>query len=78
VISDRRRRDAASFLAQGTQRGGRKLVLGPPSPGLQVIPRAPVERLRRCEVASVHCYLCGSGRTVGPIWLSSIDAGGSR
>jgi hypothetical protein len=35
VISDGGRRDAASFLAQGTQRGSRKLVFGPRPPALK-------------------------------------------
>ena len=47
VISDGGRRDAASFLAQGAQRGSRKLVFGPSSPGLQGVPIAPMERLRQ-------------------------------
>ena len=54
VIGDRRRRDAARFLAQGTQRLDRKLVVGPSSPGLERVPISPVERLRGCEIARMH------------------------
>ena len=46
--------DAALLLAKGAQRLDLKLVLGPPSPGLQIIPHAPVECLRGRQVASVH------------------------
>jgi hypothetical protein len=69
VISDRRRSDAALLLAQGAQRGGRELVLGPSSPGLQRVPTSPVERLRGCEVACVH----GSRKTNRIIPISASD-----
>jgi hypothetical protein len=54
MIGDRGRRDAALLLAQGAERGGCKLVLGPSSPGLQRIPGPPRQRLGGSEITSGH------------------------
>ena len=48
MVRDGGRRDAVLFLAQGTtQRGIRKLVLDPSSPGLSGVSVPPMERLGR-------------------------------
>jgi hypothetical protein len=78
VIGDGGRRDAALLVTQSAERVLVQLVLGPRSPGLQRVPGPPRQRLGGSKITRVHCYLCGSGRTVGPIPLSGIDAGGSR
>jgi hypothetical protein len=54
MVGDRGRRDAALLVAQSAERGSRKLMLGPPPPGLQRVPCTPMERLRGCEVTNVH------------------------
>jgi hypothetical protein len=54
VIGDGGRRDATLLLAHGAQRGSRKLVLGPPPPGLERVPGPPRQRLGGSEIASVH------------------------
>jgi hypothetical protein len=87
MVRDGGRRDAALFLAQGAQRLDLQLMLGPSSPGLQVIPRTPVERLRRCEIARVHSGEISTlvkakttGKTPPPpcqAWPSVFDRSGS-
>lgn len=62
MVSDRRRRQAASFLAQDAKRFDLHLVPGAPAPALQRVPGTPVKRLSRGEVAGVHG---GKGATNG-------------
>jgi hypothetical protein len=54
MISDRRRRRAASLEAESAERLEAKLMLGARPPGLQVIPVPPRHCLGGCEVARVH------------------------
>jgi hypothetical protein len=54
VIGDGGRRDATLLVAHGAHRGSRKLVLGPPPPGLERVPGPPRQRLGGSEIASVH------------------------
>jgi hypothetical protein len=54
MIGDGCGRDLPGFEAKGAERLLGELMVSDSEPELQAVPSRPMERLRRCEVASVH------------------------